>query len=142
MEASFARTLTDGSLGLPALMDAIETFLDNPAVPPAIAAKFMLVFDEVVSNALNHGHIGTLPTIDISIAVGPGTVRAEVIDDGKAFDPLAAPPPDTTLSAQDRPIGGLGILLVRKLMDDVTYTRENGRNRLRFSKHLPVEPKS
>lgn len=138
MEASFARTLADGDAGFPALADAIELFLDQAGVPAAITAKLMLVFDEVVSNALTHGKAGGTPTIEIAMTVADGTVWAEVIDDGKAFDPLTAPPPDTTLSAQDRPIGGLGILLVRKLMDEVAYGHEAGCNRLRFSKHFPI----
>ncbi len=140
MEASFARTLSDGGAGFPALIEAVEAFLENSAVPAAIAAKLMVAFDEVVSNVLSHGHAEGAPAIEIAITVGERAVVVAVGDDGRAFDPLAAPPPDTTLSAQDRPIGGLGILLVRKLMDEVTYQREHGWNRLRFSKDFPLDP--
>lgn len=142
MEARFASTLTDGGDDLQATIDAIERFLQENGVPTEIAAKLLLVFDEVVSNARNHGGEGRSPAIDLTVTVGNGTVRAEVRDDGKPFDPLSTPAPDTTLSAQDRPIGGLGVLLVRKLMDDVRYSRQEGRNQLRFSKNFPIAPRS
>lgn len=140
MEASFARTLAEGDAGFESLIDAIERFLAGSAIPQDVAAKLMLVFDEVISNALVHGCEGRVPAIDIAITIDAGRISAQVTDDGKPFDPLSAAAPDTTLSAEDRPIGGLGILLVRRLMDDVRYTRENGRNRLRFSKDFPVVP--
>ena len=61
--------------------------------------------------------------------------RCEVVvsDDGPAFDPLAAAAPDTSLGVEERPIGGLGIALVRRLMDEVEYERRDGRNHLRLA---------
>ena len=55
----------------------------------------------------------------------------EMVDDGKPFDPLTeAPVPDVNAPMDERPIGGLGVFLVRKLMDELTYRREEGRNHL------------
>jgi len=55
----------------------------------------------------------------------------EMVDDGKPFDPLTdAPVPDVNAPMEERPIGGLGVFLVRKLMDELTYRREEGRNHL------------
>ena len=79
--------------------------------------------------------------------VGSATVRVEVIDDplsvvitfidgGVPYDPLAAADPDTTLSAEDRAIGGLGIFMVKKSMDEITYRYENGSNILSIRKNL------
>ncbi len=59
-----------------------------------------------------------------------------VVDDGPEFDPLSAAQPDTTLGVENRPVGGLGIALVRRLMDEVAYERRDGRNRLRFERRL------
>ena len=78
---------------------------------------------------------------------GPATVRVEVdgdipaviitfIDNGKPYDPLSAEDPDITLSAEDRKIGGLGVFLVKKTMDDVNYEYRDGQNILRIKKHL------
>ena len=65
-----------------------------------------------------------------------GGVLLEVEDDGKPFDPLQAPPPDLTLPLEKRPIGGLGIHLIRNLMDEVTYARVGGRNVLKMAKYF------
>ena len=59
-----------------------------------------------------------------------------VTDSGRPFDPTAAPEADITLAAEDRPIGGLGILLVRNIMDSVRYDRIDGKNVLTMSKNL------
>lgn len=77
--------------------------------------------------------------------VGPATVRVEVtenplaviitfIDNGIPYDPLKAAEPDTTLSADERQIGGLGIYMVKKSMDEITYEYKDGRNILRIKK--------
>ena len=78
---------------------------------------------------------------------GPATVRVEVendpmavvitfIDHGVPYDPLAAADPDLTLSAEERAVGGLGVFLVKKTMDDVTYEYKDGQNILRIKKHI------
>ena len=61
-----------------------------------------------------------------------------VDDDGAPFDPLQAPEPDTSRPVEERPVGGLGILIVRRLMDEITYHRAGGRNRLTMRKKLVV----
>ncbi|MBQ1547194.1 MAG: ATP-binding protein [Lachnospiraceae bacterium] len=79
--------------------------------------------------------------------VGPATIRAEVHDDplavsltfldnGVPYDPLAKEDPDITLSADEREIGGLGIFMVKKSMDDVAYEYKNGQNILTIKKNL------
>jgi serine/threonine-protein kinase RsbW len=62
----------------------------------------------------------------------PGELRVEVADQGREFDPLAAGPPDLNLDLDGRPIGGLGIFLVKTLANSLTYRREEGWNRLAF----------
>ena len=63
-------------------------------------------------------------------------VRFTIVDSGVPFDPTAMLSADTTLDVQNRPIGGLGILLTRKLMDSVSYSRENGQNVLTLTKSI------
>jgi len=86
----------------------------------------------VVSNILDYG--GDDPRVEIAVTVGGGRVAVEIVDNGAAFNPMAQATPDTNLSVEDRAIGGLGIHLVRKLMDAVGYDRRDGLNRLHFSK--------
>jgi serine/threonine-protein kinase RsbW len=139
MSGEFARTLSDGRAGFPALLDAIEAHLTDSGVPLGTSAQLMIAFDEIISNALDHGSERHVPTVEVRFAVGDAGVTGEVSDDGTPFDPLATAAPDTSLSVEDRTIGGLGIHLVRKLMDELAYSHEAGKNRLRFSKTFSVD---
>lgn len=138
MEADFSYSLPDGGAGLSALLDALEAALAARDVPPTAASAILIAADEIVSNVLGHG--GS-PAVQVSARIADGQVSVTIVDDGPAFDPLAAETPDTTLSIEARDIGGLGIHLVRKLMDQVDYRRDGKHNRLRFSKSFaPPSP--
>ena len=135
MESDFSRTLSDGKAGFPALLDAIEAHLTGAGVPETAIGPVLIAVDEVVSNVLNHGGGGGRgPTVQVDVRVADGRVAVQIADDGAAFDPITAATPDTTQSVEDRPVGGLGIHLVKTLMDSVAYDRSAGRNLLRFSK--------
>lgn len=136
MTAEFARTLSDGRAGFPELLAAIEAQLESHDLPPGPVAQVMIAFDEIISNVLDHG---AASAVEVRLAITGDRISAEVADDGEPFDPLAAPPPDTALSLEDRAIGGLGIHLVRELMDEVVYAHEAGKNRLRFSKNYTLD---
>ena len=69
-------------------------------------------------------------------AAGPDCVLLTFIDGGVPYNPLARPDPDTTLSAEERKIGGLGIYMVKKSMDEISYAYEDGKNVLRIKKKL------
>nr|WP_047165894.1 ATP-binding protein [Sphingomonas sp. Y57] len=130
MAARFERSLVAGAPGLAALIAEIEAWLDAAGVPAAQVARMMIAFDEVLSNITKHGG----GTLSVGIAIDDRRLTATIEDDGPPFDPLARGAPDTDLGIDDRAIGGLGIHLVRELMDDVAYVREQDRNRLIFSK--------
>jgi serine/threonine-protein kinase RsbW len=72
----------------------------------------------------------------VSLALTPLGITLTVEDDGPGFDPLSLPPPDVGASVTERAVGGLGVFLVRKMMDTVSYARVAGRNQLRMSKRL------
>lgn len=139
--SSFERILTEGQAGFAGFLEAIEAYLEAQAVPSATAAQMMIVFDEVISNVFSHGRHDREPTVSVRIDVIEDSIKAEISDDGNAFDPLSRPEPDTISSVEDRELGGLGIHIVRKLMDEVVYSRADGRNRLRFFKVFPLEPR-
>lgn len=141
MTRSLERTLANGRSGLAALLDEVERFLDGPPVPTAVAQSVLIACDEAISNAIDHGARDgdAPPVVDLRVSIGDSCVDAEVADTGGAFDPLSREDPDITLALDDRAIGGLGILLIRKLMDRVSYDHEDGRNRLRFSKTFALE---
>ena len=96
-----------------------------------------LVLDEVVTNTIEYGYDEPgRHEIKVTLAVEGGTLTIEIEDDGRPFDPLSAPPPDLTLSIDKRPVGGLGIHLVRSVMDSVEYQRRGDRNVLTMHKTI------
>src|SRR3990167_6354770 len=109
MEPEFSHTLLGGRAGLGALLHDLESGLTARGAPIATVSAVLIAADEVLSNILDHG----AATVG---EVGDGRIEVRIEDDGVAFNPLAAATPDTQLSIDEREIGGLGILLVRKLM--------------------------
>jgi anti-sigma regulatory factor (Ser/Thr protein kinase) len=96
-----------------------------------------LVLDELVTNTIEYGYEDAARhEIQVTLALEGGTLTIRIEDDARAFDPVAAPPPDLTLALEDRPVGGLGIHLVRSVMDSVEYQRHEGRNILTMRKTI------
>lgn len=139
MKTEFSRTLSDGNAGLQALLDAAEQFFTDHAVPDRTAAQILVALDEITSNIFVHGSSAAEPTVHVRLRKAPDRVAIEIVDDGAAFDPLAATPPDISLPVEERPIGGLGLHIVRKTMDNLRYDRDHGQNRLRFYKRFALD---
>ena len=108
---------------------AFGEFAEREALPAPVRRSLQIALDEFLYNTINHGFAGrTSGEVTVQAAAGRGRVSVTLTDDGAAFDPLAAATPDTALSVEERAIGGLGIHLVRKMMDEVSYHRRDGRN--------------
>lgn len=115
----------------------LQEFWSSASLPPAECLAFELALEEIFMNVVMHGSAGAdVPQVDVSLALTPAGLTLTVEDDGPGFDPLSLPPPDVTASVADRPVGGLGVFLVRTMMDTVSYARIAGRNQLRMSKRL------
>jgi anti-sigma regulatory factor (Ser/Thr protein kinase) len=94
-----------------------------------------LVLEEVLMNVISYGAEGAkVPDVQLNMEQKEDMLSMEIADNGIAFDPLQLPPPDLDAEIDDRPIGGLGIFLVRELMDTVTYRRDGDWNRLTVTK--------
>ena len=107
-----------------------ETLEKSAAQVPEIlslAPPLHVILDEICSNIVKHSD-ATNFGVGIEIKKSPLGVKMMFIDDGAAYDPLAHVDPDTTLPAEERPIGGLGILMVKKMSTALSYHRANGRN--------------
>ena len=119
------------------LLDEVEAYCAARDVPHETTRGLTVALDELITNTVTYGYPDSKDReIQLHLEIADNTVRAEVIDDGTAFNPLEHPAPDVSLSADERPIGGLGIHLVRSLMDEVAYERRDGRNHVRLSKHV------
>ena len=111
----------------------VEDLGEQDDWPPDLIFKVNLVLDELSVNIVNYG--GEASEIEVSLDADADEVRVEISDDGRPFDPLTdAMEPDLDAPLEDRPIGGLGIHLVREMMDELHYSREDGKNRLAMVK--------
>jgi len=123
---------------LPALAQFLQAFWTAQKLPPAQALTFELALEEVFLNVVLHGAPpGPLPRIEVTLVLLGHDLTMTIEDTGPHFDPTSLPPPDVTASAASRPVGGLGVFLVRQMMDAVSYERVGERNRLRMTKYLP-----
>jgi serine/threonine-protein kinase RsbW len=94
-----------------------------------------LALEEILANIISYGYADDREhEITVSLDAQPGEVRVDVEDDGRPFNPLESPEPYTGDSLEDRPVGGLGIHLVRALMDGLEYRRQGDRNLLTMKK--------
>ena len=97
-----------------------------------------IAIDELFSNIAHYAYnpeVGNA-TVRVEVSEDPLAVVITFIDNGIPYDPLAKEDPDITLSAEERKIGGLGIYMVKKSMDDVTYEYKDGQNILAIKKNL------
>ncbi len=107
-------------------------------------ARVELALEEVLVNVINYAYAPDQDHISENIELDCSwdnnkSLTITVTDQGPAFDPLNRPDPDTTLSVDDRAIGGLGIFLTKEMMDDVSYERSRGKNILTLVKHSTTE---
>jgi serine/threonine-protein kinase RsbW len=115
----------------------VRLFGDLHEVPGRTLYAVNLALDEVVTNVVLHGFDDPAnQDVEARLVVKDGVISAEIEDSGRAFNPLDAPPPDLTANLDERALGGLGIHLVRSLMDKVDYRREGAKNVLTIRKRI------
>lgn len=117
------------------LVDAIESFAAEHGLRPADVHALTLAAEELFANTVNHSH-PPANYVEFGLGLEDGAVTAVYADDGAPFDPTAQAAPDTTLPADLRPIGGLGIHFIRRTMQSFDYERVDGRNVVRFIRRL------
>ena len=137
MTASMSVTLVNDRSEVERLGRLVEAFGEEQGLAADAIFAVNLALDEVVTNIIRYAHDdGRQHSILVRLALEQDALIAEVEDDGRAFNPLDAPVPDIGAGIEDRPIGGLGIHLVRSVMSAVEYRREDGRNVLTIRKRL------
>ena len=109
--------------------DSVETFCGEIGLPAGISQKLSIIFDELLNNTISYGLKDEAEhEIQIHIEYADGQVVVKVSDDGIPFNPFDQISPDTTLSVEEREIGGLGVLLVKEMTDSQVYKRHSNRN--------------
>jgi anti-sigma regulatory factor (Ser/Thr protein kinase) len=129
-------------LTLPAQISSVKLFCEfarRTAGKAAFTAEELnrldLVIEEIMVNIARYAYDPPeTGNAELACAVeGPHRLRMEISDEGRAFDPLASQPPELSRGLADRPVGGLGIFLVKSIAESIIYQRDSNRNRLAFT---------
>lgn len=119
------------------LAEKVEKLATEWKLSPAISMNINLVIEEAFSNIVFYAFKDKgKHEINISISLQDKKLTIEITDDGMSFNPLLQNTPDTSLPAEDRPIGGLGIFLISQIMDEMHYARKGKRNILTLNKSI------
>jgi anti-sigma regulatory factor (Ser/Thr protein kinase) len=120
------------------LHSSVCQFCRERGLPAEIEGDLSLALEEILMNVIRYGHPeGGKHEIQVGLSLEGDCLIAAVEDDGVPFNPMEAPEPDMHSPLEDGPIGGLGIHLVKNLMDQLEYRRAGGRNRLVLRKRVP-----
>jgi len=117
------------------LSEALTNFGQRNGLASKVVHDLNLALEEIFTNIISYGYSDNREhEIKVRLSVQPGEIRVTVEDDGRPFNPLEVPEPDTTKPLEERIVGGPGIYLVRKLMDGLEYKRQGNKNLLTIKK--------
>ena len=131
-------TVEAKTTNIEAVTDFVNEQLEALDCPMKAQMQIDIAIDELFGNIAHYAYnpeIGKA-TVRVEVTEDPLAVVITFIDNGVPYDPLAKADPDTTLSAEEREIGGLGVYMVKKSMDDITYEYKDGQNILKIKKNL------
>lgn len=135
---AFSRTILSDIHAIPALSEQLEAAMKAAGFADNDILDTQLAVEEMVTNVIVHGYGGKGGEIAISWQAGPDDIAIQLEDHAAPFDPLSLPEPDLEGDIEDRQIGGLGIFLSRKIMDEMAYRFEDGKNILTMVKKRPA----
>lgn len=129
MDGQRAIVLTNQFTELERVAHEVEAFGEAHGLGAKSIFNVNLALDEILTNVISYGYPeGGEHVITVRLKLSAAELVIEVEDDGRPFNPLGTAAPDTEQSPDERPIGGLGLHLVRKVMDRLEYRREHGKN--------------
>ncbi|HRD66666.1 MAG TPA: ATP-binding protein [Candidatus Competibacter sp.] len=122
---------------LPAFLDYVRRMAEAAGLSEAQGSRLELAVEEALVNVFGYAYAGRAQAgaVLCRCVVRPDGLRVEIVDEGVPFDPLACADPDTALDLDERQPGGLGILLVRRLADEIAYRRDGEQNVLMIEMH-------
>ena len=123
---------------IPAVTAFVEEQLEQYDCPMKAQMQIDIAIDELFSNIAQYAYNPKTgkATVRVEVTENPMSVIITFIDNGVPYNPLAKADPDVTLSADKREIGGLGIFMVKKSMDDISYEYKDGQNILKIKKNI------
>lgn len=128
MKGRTDQTIPADMSGLKEILDGVAILLEEQGFPLELISDVQLATDEAVTNAIVHGYAGKEGEVHVIAEADDQEVVIIVEDRAPAFDPVTFVSRDVSLDGDDRPIGGLGLILIRNVMDEVGYRREDGKN--------------
>lgn len=140
MTSKHSLTLPNDIETIPQLNEFIDTVAEEIGLDMSLTMSLNLAIEEAVVNVMEYAYPeGEQGNVDIEVIADDKWLTFIISDNGIPFDPTTQEDADTTLSAEERPIGGLGIFLVRQLMDSINYQRKDGKNILTLSKIMEIQ---
>ena len=111
------------------ISNAVEELAESEGWPPALTFRVNLVLEEFGINVINYAYEEDGRDFELTLSSAPDTLTIEFTDDGVPFNPLEdKSEPDTSAPVEERPVGGLGIHLVRTMTEEMRYERQNSKN--------------
>jgi anti-sigma regulatory factor (Ser/Thr protein kinase) len=134
--------LRNDNADLVRLTEFVVAFTSRHKLADEDGARLQIILDELFTNVVKYGYEGAAAQghIEVALSLEADRLIIEFVDDGGPFDPLASPAPDLDLPAEERKIGGVGIAIVRALVDEAGYRREGNRNRLTLGRTVLRQP--
>ncbi|MBE5970237.1 MAG: HAMP domain-containing protein [Lachnospiraceae bacterium] len=130
------KTFTAEDASFPPASAFLEEEMEKAEVPMKAAIQISTAFEELFINVAHYAYQGRVGDVRVSLSIKDNTLTLSLKDNGVPFDPLSKVDPDITLSADERSIGGLGIYMVKKTMDEVKYKYKDGMNILTVIKRF------
>ena len=123
---------------IPSVHEALDKFVCQRGFAKKDFARLHVALEEHLTNIVSYAYRpGQHGTIRVRLKLADGSLLVELADDGRPYNPLAAPEVDTALPLEDKPVGGLGVFLIRKNVDHLEYKRVENQNVLLLEKRLP-----
>ena len=132
-------TLSGGEGCLKRLLPRVEAFAEAQGLDPRCAFQLQLVLDELITNVLSYGYIDKDEhEIEVRLKREGDVLTLKLVDSARPFDILTAPPPELDLPLEERArtVGGMGIHLVKNMVDEIAYERRDDRNILTLTKRI------
>ncbi len=119
-------------------VEAVDEILEECGCKKSVRMEIEVAVDELFSNIAHYAYHPEkgYATVRVDVVKDPLSANITFIDSGRPYNPLSNADPDTTQSIEDRPIGGMGILIVKKSMDAVDYEYKDGKNILTIKRNL------
>ncbi|WP_291328852.1 ATP-binding protein [Desulfovibrio sp. UCD-KL4C] len=133
-DKKYSFTLKADLAELKVLAEKINNFGKENGIPEKNIFEVNLVLDELFTNLVSYGCFSDSHFFEIELCLKDGAMFIEIMDDGKPFNPLDMPEPEIHCDCDEREVGGLGIHFMRKMMDEIEYYLDNGKNRLKLTK--------